>query len=49
MRNPQGDPIYLRCDKTVPFGAFAMVVDTLRQSGIQNISVVTQPLDDTPH
>ena len=48
MRNPQGEPVYLRCDKTVPFGAFALVVDTLRQSGIQNISVVTEPLDDTP-
>ena len=33
----------------VPFGAFALVVDTLRQSGIQNISVVTEPLDETPH
>ena len=49
MKNPQGDPIYLRCDKTVPFGAFAMVIDTLRQSGIQNISVVTEPLEDTHH
>jgi len=48
MRNPQGEPVYLRCDKTVPFGAFALVVDTLRQSGIQNISVVTEPLSDTP-
>src|SRR5208282_2744754 len=49
MHNPQGDPIYLRCDKTVPFGSFALVVDTLRQSGIQNISVVTEPLDESPH
>ncbi len=49
MKNPQGDTIYLRCDKTVPFGAFALVIDTLRQSGIQNISVVTEPLEDTPH
>jgi biopolymer transport protein ExbD/biopolymer transport protein TolR len=49
MRNPQSDPIYLRCDKTVPFGSFALVVDTMRQSGIQNISVVTEPLEDTPH
>jgi biopolymer transport protein TolR len=23
MHNPQGDAVYLRCDKTVPFGAFA--------------------------
>ena len=49
MHNPAGEPVYLRCDKTVPFGSFALVVDTLRQSGIQNISVVTEPLDDTPH
>ena len=48
MRNPQGESVYLRCDKTVPFGAFALVIDTLRQSGIQNISVVTEPLSDTP-
>ncbi len=49
MHNPQGDAVYLRCDKTVPFGSFALVVDTMRQSGIQNISVVTEPLEDTPH
>ena len=48
LRNPHGDTIYLRCDKTVPFGSFALVIDTLRQSGIQNISVVTEPLEDTP-
>src|ERR1700688_3804033 len=43
MHNPQADPIFLRADKTVPFGAFALVVDPLRQSGIQNISVVPEP------
>jgi biopolymer transport protein ExbD/biopolymer transport protein TolR len=49
MHDPKGEPIYLRCDKTVPFGSFALVMDTLRQSGIQNVSVVTEPLEDTPH
>ena len=49
MHAPQNDAVYLRCDKTVPFGAFALVIDTMRQSGIQNISVVTEPLEDTPH
>jgi biopolymer transport protein TolR len=49
MRNPRSDAVYLRCDKTVPFGSFALVIDTMRQSGIQNISVVTEPLEDTPH
>ncbi|HEV2288135.1 MAG TPA: biopolymer transporter ExbD [Candidatus Acidoferrales bacterium] len=41
-------PVYVRCDQTVPFGTWAMVVDTLRQSGINNISVVTKPLNGEP-
>jgi biopolymer transport protein TolR len=40
------DAIFLRCDETVPFGIFASVIDTLRQSGINNISIVTEPLTD---
>ena len=38
--------VFLRCDETVPFGIFASVVDTLRISGISNISIVTQPLTE---
>jgi len=45
LKKPQ-DAVYLRCDETVPFGIFATVVDTLRQSGINNISIVTQPLTE---
>ena len=48
MRNPQSDAVFLRCDETVPFGTFATVVDTLRQSGIENVSVVTEPLSSRP-
>ena len=40
------EAIFLRCDETVPFGIFASVVDTLRQSGINNISIVTEPITD---
>jgi biopolymer transport protein ExbD/biopolymer transport protein TolR len=47
LKKPQ-DAVYLRCDETVPFGAFATVIDTLRQAGINNISIVTQPLTDRP-
>lgn len=36
--------VYVRCDQTVPFGTWATVLDALRQSGITDISVVTQPL-----
>ena len=48
MHNPQSDSVFLRCDETVPFGTFATVVDTLRQSGIENVSVVTEPLSARP-
>ncbi len=37
--------IYLRSDERVPFGAFASVMDAVKQSGITNVSIVTQPLE----
>jgi biopolymer transport protein TolR len=40
------DSVFIRCDETVPFGLFASVVDTLRISGIANISIVTEPISD---
>ena len=46
--NPKTQAVYVRCDETVPFGSWATVVDELRQSGIQNINVVTQPLSERP-
>jgi biopolymer transport protein TolR len=42
--NLKQQAVYVRADETVPFGSWATVVDALRQAGIQNISVVTQPL-----
>lgn len=38
--------IYLRADERVPFGAFASVMDAVKQAGITNISIVTRPLAD---
>ena len=40
------DAVYLRADETVPFGAFCTDIDSLRQSGISNISIVTQAITD---
>ena len=37
--------INLRADERDPFGAFASVMDAVKQAGITNISIVTQPLD----
>ena len=45
----KGDPskkvIYLRADQKVPFGAFAAVMDAVKQAGITNISIVTRPFE----
>jgi biopolymer transport protein TolR len=45
--NPASQVIYLRADERVPFGAFASVMDAVKQAGITNISIVTQPLQKT--
>ena len=45
QRNLVKQVIYLRADERVPFGAFASVMDAVKQAGITNISIVTQPLD----
>ena len=37
--------IYVRADEQVPFGAFASVMDAVKQAGVTNISIVTRPLD----
>jgi len=37
--------VYVRADKAVPFGAFASVMDAVKQAGITNISIVTQPIE----
>ena len=44
---PSKRVIYLRADEKVPFGAFASVMDAVKQAGITNISIVTQPLEKT--
>jgi biopolymer transport protein ExbD/biopolymer transport protein TolR len=43
--DPAHQVIYLRADERVPFGVFATVMDSVKQAGITNISIVTQPLD----
>src|SRR2546421_8152036 len=45
VRDPQRQPIFVRADEDVPFGAFATVMDAVKQSGIVNVSIVTQPLN----
>jgi biopolymer transport protein ExbD/biopolymer transport protein TolR len=43
--DPTKKIIYLRADERVPFGAFASLMDAVKQAGITNISIVTQAMD----
>ncbi len=46
IRDPEGQSIFIRADENVPFGAFATVMDSIKQAGITNVSIVTQPLNE---
>jgi biopolymer transport protein TolR len=48
VRDPEHQSIFLRADQNVPFGAFATVMDSVKQAGITNVSIVTQPLQENP-
>ena len=46
IRDPQHQSIFVRADENIPFGVFATVMDAVKQSGIANVSIVTQPLEE---
>ena len=43
--DPAHQVIYLRADEAVSFGVFAKLMDAVKQAGITNVSIVTQPLE----
>ena len=45
LLDPNRQSVYLMADAVVPFQVFATVLDALKQAGIDNVSIVTQPLD----
>ncbi len=45
MKGATDAPVFIRCDERVSFGAFAKVVDALKQANLRNINVVTEPLE----
>lgn len=45
LLDPARQSIYMRADTDIPFGTFATVMDSLKAVGIDNISIVTQPID----
>jgi biopolymer transport protein ExbD/biopolymer transport protein TolR len=49
VHDPASQSIFIRADEKVPFGAFATVMDAVKQTGITNVSIVTQPFDAVPN
>jgi biopolymer transport protein TolR len=45
VRDPRNQSIFVRADENVPFGAFATVMDAVKQAGFNNVSIVTQPIE----
>ena len=45
LLDPTRQSVYLRADQDIPFGTFANVMDRLKAVGIENVSIVTQPID----
>jgi biopolymer transport protein ExbD/biopolymer transport protein TolR len=45
LLDPTRQSVYLRADESVPWGTIAVVMDNLKLAGIENVSVVTQPLE----
>jgi biopolymer transport protein ExbD/biopolymer transport protein TolR len=46
IRDPQNQAVFVRADENVAFGAFATVMSTVKQAGITNVSIVTEPIKD---
>jgi biopolymer transport protein TolR len=44
LLDPTRQSVYLQADQAVPFQTFATVLDRLKLAGIENVSIVTQPL-----
>jgi len=45
LKGDDKSPIFIRCDVSVPFGAWAEVLDALKQAKLNNINIVTEPLN----
>ncbi|HZT71601.1 MAG TPA: biopolymer transporter ExbD [Terriglobia bacterium] len=45
LKSSDKAPVFIRCDQAVSFGAFAQVIDALKQANLTNINIVTEPLN----
>jgi len=45
LKGAGNQPVFIRCDQNVSFGAFARVVEALKQANLTNLNIVTEPLE----
>lgn len=46
-RAEPGAPVYLRADKSVPYGIVVEVITEIKQAGFTNLGLVTEPLPES--
>jgi biopolymer transport protein ExbD/biopolymer transport protein TolR len=45
LKGAGDQPVFIRCDRSISFGAFARVVAALKQASLTNLNIVTEPLE----
>jgi biopolymer transport protein ExbD/biopolymer transport protein TolR len=45
LKGSATEPVYIRCEENVKFGDFVQVIDALKQANINNLNIVTDPLE----
>jgi len=45
LKGAGNQPVFIRCDQSVTFAAFAKAVAALKQANLTNINIVTEPLE----
>lgn len=45
-QNRPGQPYFLRADAAVPYGTVVQVMDVIKQAGIEQLGLITQPVDE---
>ncbi len=49
VRHGSERKIYLKVDARAKYGDAALVIDQIRQAGIQNVGIITEQRQPTPH
>lgn len=48
MKKETAGDVYLRADKTVPYGTVVRIMATLKNAGVNNLGMITTPVESAP-